>query len=185
MKFKRYSWQALAAGVVVCFWLLYLTDSKVQASWIQYLSSRARPSVLNGLEVPFDRFVIPPPPTVSATSRRLVIVSSDRCRYSEAAVPSWITLIRRLDLLPNDDILFVSTYGRKLHSQLIAGLDTSTATHIRFATVKQQAVFAQTTGISWTPELVGIDGDGRVRLATEIVDERTAELFREFFLRQK
>ena len=123
---------------------------------------------MSGLELPFDEYLQPAFVPGTTSSRYLVLVSSDTCPYSRAEVKHWRELLQRAPFRHNDEVVFISTLGNQIASELLPVLEQRHV-HTQSLLVADKAAFVERTGIAWTPGTVVLDAAMRVRLAPERV----------------
>jgi hypothetical protein len=153
------------AVVLVIFWSAYGLNVLARSSWQQNYgrAQLTRPLILNGL-------LFRPGPgsaDLPTTGRQLVLVTSDTCSFSQAGVPEWLQLVEEINFRSPDSVSVISLRGRTLPDHLSARLSELGVPHqVHVLTDVSKAVFMQQTGIAWTPEIMLVDEQRRIRLSS-------------------
>jgi hypothetical protein len=163
--------------LVALFWSTDLADRLTMAEFRQSRANSPLPFVLGGFNLTLNRLVAP----IELTGHRtLMMVLSDECPYSKRSVAGVAELSKRLRLSDSDQLVVVLTKGDGLNNELKKAMTVGDRS-MSFVHVVSQAAFAQSTGVSWTPEFLAVDHAGRIRIASERLNNEVIAQIVEFF----
>lgn len=143
------------------------------------LRATKRLPVLNGLEIGFDRHFLPVPEGLPS-SKYLVLIVSDSCRFSAAQMKVWATVLTRIHFTADDRLILVGTHGTGLVNTLAMQARAQNLV-VQQTSITSVPRFAQETGIGWTPETLVLDENRRVRIASEVVTPIVFDEIMKFF----
>ena len=151
----------------------YLTRrlAAVQANWV-------KPPLLHGAL--FGGWPYLPNHATAHNARYLVIVTSDQCRACVQQLPAWKRLVHDVTFANDDVVVIVSLTGSSLANSLTEELKSGPVRHHAIV-APNASEFSALTGISWTPEVLALDSQFRIRRAAWDLNPTVATRFAEFF----
>jgi len=164
---------------VIMFWCTYWNHLALRTQLVASHGESDRPPLVSGLVVNLQSYVHP---VLQRPARSglysLVIVFSDRCLHSRREMHAWRRFLESTSPQPTVNVVLVSRSGDEISNQLAsaARLHGWTYQQVR---VRDSALFAERTGIAWSPELLVLDPKSRVRIATERLTPRVQALLRD------
>lgn len=165
---------------VAFFWAAFGLRGYLHAKRDETLR-RIRPMfALSGVTVRLDRHVKPTYYPSGTRDRYLLVMSSDRCPYSQAAVDYWLAMLRDLPFGANDEVLLLSASGTVIPSRLAAALKNRRI-EFRIFEVNDPLGFAQETGLGVTPLVAVLDSRRSIRIVSSRLTPSLQSEVRRYF----
>jgi hypothetical protein len=153
---------AAAAGFWVSLWKFDAAKAEFAAAY----AGRRPPHLIAGLRLRIPELT-KAIPGLAATdgrgvfNRRLVLVTSDACRFCLEVVPAWCAQLQHHTFQPTEQIVAVSIDGRAIPERLLACAQGQRVA-VAAAEVLDVGAFGARTGILSTPYMVLMDADWRI-----------------------
>jgi len=182
---RSWCWQLAGVVLLSCSWGVKGANTLLLGQYREALQTHRKPPFLNGLQLTVPDGVLKPlvfrKPVDSRPGRRyLLLLSSDTCAASLGQERAWGELLARMPFADGDTVVLLSTSGGQISSRLARVAATRGVEH-RTGLVTDVARFSQATGLSWTPEIAGLDEDLRVRVASPSATPVFVKQILEFF----
>ena len=171
---------ATVCGVIIIglFWGLYGLAS--YGEWrVRSLLSTEKAVPLNGMRLNLSRYVSDDDGLVGA-DRYLVIVSKDSCTPCQREMPKRVEVLANAEMTPNDRIVLLSTGGLELPTQIsaVAARKGIPATPVLLDSTDE---LKAETGIAWTPHVLILDKEWRIRFSVPRLDNAAASAIVRYF----
>lgn len=162
---------------VVAYWGGRAAYEWSNSRWRADRASIASPYPVGGLRIPLQRFVST---SAEVSGRRLLLVGSDTCRFTEAAIPKWQELIAALPFGPTDGVTVVA-FGERTIAAVRRAAETRRVP-LEVVQLVDPTLWTMTTGMSSTPITAVLDPDQRLVSVGYGEREIRLELVREMFV---
>jgi len=114
----------------------------------------------------------------------LVLLISDDCLYCQQDVPKWISAFEG-GLRPEAEILIISKDGHQLARRVFRSLHPAAAgIRLMELTQAQASALAARTGITATPMLLLLDGEGAIRLIGNRLNDKLIDTMNRLLQRE-
>jgi len=166
--------QLLSGVVVLAFWWSYADHRTLTARRLDVIQHSQRPYIVNGFHIDLEGQVIPRLRRPPIGARYLLLVTSDDCRYSREALPSWRAMLERIAFDRRSEVIVLSMAGTTIATEFVTILDRK---HVPTQLVRPRSVLGiiEHTDLSLTPALLLLDSQHRVRLVASGISPAVVE----------
>lgn len=171
--------QTMTVVAIIAFWWLYVQHLQLRAQRLEALTRGQRPYALNGMRLPLETALEPFPEDLRGLRRYLLLMTSDNCMPSRVAVEPLRELLRNISYGPDAGVILLSVAGVELPRVLARELRTLGVSH-HIVSLRSQSAFVKQTDLSYTPALILVDSDFRVRMVAPRLTEVVAREIKRF-----
>lgn len=169
-----------SVAMVLAYWTAVLVGSAT-AVW-ETAARRERPFALNGITIDnlqrYGQQVHGSGASPVSQRVRVILLSSDQCRYSHQDAPAWLNLIRMMGK-QGVHVSVISTSGLDIPETLRQQATKIGISHDVWL-IHDRAGFIGHTGLAGTPRTMLVDSAGKVRLSIPRLTEANLSLLASF-----
>lgn len=161
-----------AAGTTMGMsWHLYYENRGLQKRVDELQRARDYPYVINGFRpeiaeqtILMDEYSFIPRSGSDPDGQILVLVASDKCRFCEATLASWVRLWQSTRWKATDEVWLVLYNEGELFRKLVMEMKSKGTVNVRLLKVRDPMIFMMRTGILEVPSSLILDRWQAVRL---------------------